>query len=181
MTDTGVVLAVDPGSEQSAFVLWDGRQVLEHQRVSNGFVLAYVVTERFAVRPTLVVEQVESFGMAVGAEVFDTVWWAGRFHQAWTLRGFRAERLPRSAVKLHLCGSRRAKDTNIRQALIDKFGGKERAVGSSINPGPLYGVKADEWAALAVAITWRESVMGDICGNCGNERDYCGCGSVRTR
>jgi hypothetical protein len=30
----------------------------------------------------VVIEKIESYGMAVGAEVFDTVWWAGRFAEA---------------------------------------------------------------------------------------------------
>lgn len=163
----GLVFAVDPGYERSAWVLWDGTAILSRGRVSNAALLGKVATHwdepvhrHFYGNITLVVEQVESFGMAVGREVFETVWWAGRFHQAWTLRGFRAERLTRKAVKLHLCGTPRAKDTNIRAALMDKFGGKAAAVGSRLTPGPLFGVKADEWAALAVAITWREGVWG---------------------
>jgi hypothetical protein len=41
----------------------------------------------------------------------------------------------------------RAKDANIRQALIDKLG----AVGTKKAPGPLYGISGHLWAALAVA------------------------------
>jgi len=55
-------------------------------------------------------------------------------------------------VKLHLCGSARAKDTNIRQALIDRYGGSA-AIGKKAAPGPLYGVSKDVWSALAVAVT----------------------------
>ncbi len=65
--------------------------------------------------------------------------------------------LKRFDVKLHLCGNARAKDTNIRQALIDRFGGiegKSKAVGTKKAPGPLYGCKSHMWAALAVAVTW---------------------------
>jgi hypothetical protein len=80
--------------------------------------------------------------------------WIGRFVEAW--RGsytlmFRRE------VKLHLCGQARAKDPNVRQALIDRFGpGREKAIGTKKQPGPLYGVSADVWSALAVAVTWSE-------------------------
>ena len=56
---------------------------------------------------------------------------------------------------MHLCGHPRAKDPNIRQALLDRFGpGREKALGTKKAPGALYGIKGDEWAALAVAITW---------------------------
>jgi len=59
---------------------------------------------------------------------------------------------------MHICGSARAKDQNIRQALIDRYGGKETAIGKKQNPGPLYGIKADEWQALGLAITFLELV-----------------------
>jgi hypothetical protein len=94
------------------------------------------------------IEMVASYGMPVGREVFETVRWIGRFQQAWrdpeTVRF-----VYRKDVKLHLCGSARAKDANIRQALIDKLG----PVGTKAVPGPLYGVKSHIWSALAVAVT----------------------------
>ena len=71
--------------------------------------------------------------------------------------------LTRRAVKLHLCGSARAKDTNIRAALIDRFGGtggRRAAVGLKASPGPLYGIRSHEWAALAVAVTWHDQHSG---------------------
>lgn len=111
----------------------------------------------------IVFEQIESMGMAVGREVFETVWYAGRMYDRAVQAVMRrqqpgpipVQQLPRRPVKLHLCGSMRAKDANIRQALIDRFGGsKEAAIGSKAKPGPLYGVKAHEFAALAVAVTW---------------------------
>lgn len=37
--------------------------------------------------------------------------------------------------------------------------GKEKAIGKKATPGPLYGVVGDEWAALAVAVTWWDQVV----------------------
>jgi hypothetical protein len=48
----------------------------------------------------------------------------------------------------------KAKDANIRQALIDIYGGNDKAIGNKKTPGPLYGIKGDLWAALAVAVTF---------------------------
>jgi hypothetical protein len=65
----------------------------------------------------------------------------------------------RATVKAHLCRSAKAKDSNVRQALIDLFGGKENAIGTKKTPGPLYGISGDVWAALAVAVTWYDANM----------------------
>ena len=53
----------------------------------------------------------------------------------------------RSEVKMHLCHTAKAKDGNIRQALIDKYG----EPGTKKKPGKLYGVASHIWPALAVA------------------------------
>ena len=104
----------------------------------------------------IVIEKVESYGMAVGAEVFDTVWWAGRFAEA--ACRVPVVMFPRRAVKLALCGDSRAKDANILQALIDRFGGSG-AIGRKAAPGPLYGISRDVWSALAIAVTY--TLQGD--------------------
>ena len=95
----------------------------------------------------MAMEQIRGYGMIVGAEVFDTCFWSGRFVEAWSGK---FDLIPRRDVKLHLCGSSRAKDSNVRQAVIDRVGPQ----GTKKAPGPTYGIKADEWAALALALTW---------------------------
>ncbi len=94
-------------------------------------------------------EQVRSYGMPVGAEVFETVRWSGRFEQVALTRGAAWTYVPRLDVKMHLCHSARANDASLRQALLDRFGEK----GTKKAPGRLYGIKADVWAALALAVT----------------------------
>lgn len=149
-----LVYGLDPGTTQSALVVWDShnRSVVFHATEDNGWILERVMGQWHDC--ALVVEQIQSYGMAVGAEVFATVWWAGRFHQAWNGRAYQ---LPRRDVKLHLCGSARAKDANVRQAILDRFGGKAAAIGTKQQPGPLRGIKAHEFAALAVALTWADT------------------------
>ena len=41
-----------------------------------------------------------------------------------------------------------------RHALIDRFGGKDAAIGRKAAPGPLYGISRDMWSALAIAVTY---------------------------
>ena len=63
----------------------------------------------------------------------------------------------RTQVKLHICGTARAKDSNVRQALMDRYGStRELAIGKKKTPGPLYGFSADMWSALAIALTYKE-------------------------
>lgn len=154
------LIAIDPGNVQSAYVVLEecdpGIAILAHGILPNEELLPMLgdgmVNDDIHVARTcpLVIEMVASFGMAVGKEVFETVWWTGRFCQAW--RGeFR--RLYRMQVKMHLCHTSRAKDANIRQALIDKLG----PAGTKKSPGPTYGVSKDIWSALAVGVTWLET------------------------
>jgi hypothetical protein len=153
------VLAIDPGSEQSAYVLYDGTRPLLFGKKENEELRGSLkASELIRHADLLLIEMVASYGMAVGSEVFETVWWTGRFVEAWDDPFLR---LYRRDVKLHLCGQARAKDANIRQALIDRFGpGKDKAIGTKAKPGPLYGVRADVWAALAVAVTYCDQQQG---------------------
>lgn len=144
------LLAIDPGPEKSAWLLFDNGK-------PDAWGIDLNSNVPIATGNHLAIEMVQSFGMAVGAEVFETVFWVGRFVEAYqqNFRGF--TRVYRKDVKLHLCGSMRAKDANIRQALIDKYGGKDAAIGCKAKPGPLWGIKADLWSALAIGITWLET------------------------
>ena len=147
------VLAIDPGSQQSAYVVYDAdtAKPLLWDKVPNEELLAYLDEGDV---DTMAIEMVASYGMAVGATVFETCVWAGRFIERWPNKLRMPARVYRREVKMHLCGTARAKDANIRQALIDRYGpGKEKAVGLKASPGPLYGMKSDCWSALAVAIT----------------------------
>ena len=128
------ILAIDPGSFQSAWLRFDGSRPQGFGITANDVLAKALRTG--GLPDVVVIEKIESYGMAVGAEVFDTVWWAGRFAEA--ASRVPVVMLPRRAVKLALCGDSRAKDANIRQALIDRFGGSA-AIGRKAAPGPLYG------------------------------------------
>jgi hypothetical protein len=163
------VLAIDPGNEQSAWLILDtdtsqpvafdmdeNFTLLSRLRSPLGSPSAWVDTP-----DCCVIEMVASYGMAVGREVFETVRWIGRFQEAWNMRheetGPGAVLLYRKDVKMHLCGNNTAKDSNIRCALVDRYGpGKEKAIGKKATPGPLYGISNDVWSALAIAVTWSD-------------------------
>lgn len=151
------ILALDPGPAETGFVLYDGLKVRESGVLDNAQVLLQLRQDWRQRADELVVEMIASYGMPVGREVFETCVWIGRFTEAW--RSPDAVRLVyRKDVKLHLCGTTKAKDPNVWQALLDRFGGVD-AVGRKAAPGPLYGVKSHARAALAVAVTaWERAV-----------------------
>ncbi len=138
------ILALDPGEKESGWCIYNGT-VIASGVCGNAELLAGLQSHSADV---LAVEMISSYGMPVGREVFETCVWIGRFKQAW--RDPEAVRLIyRRDVKMHLCASARAKDANIRQALLDAVGPQ----GVKASPGPTYGVKSHAWAALAVAVT----------------------------
>jgi len=141
------VFAIDPGPTQSGWCEWDGGRVVGSGVLPNDDLL-FEVQRRCDVSETLAIEMIASYGMAVGREVFETCVWVGRFQQAWHSPAS-VRLVYRKDVKSFLCGSMKAKDANIRQALIDLVGDK----GTKAKPGPTYGVKSHSWPALAVAVT----------------------------
>jgi hypothetical protein len=146
-----MIFAIDPGPAQSGYaVMSRAATVLASGVLDNADMLRMLIGYE-ASGATLAVEMIASYGMPVGREVFETCVWVGRFVQAWHPR--QHELVYRKDVKLHLCGSPRAKDANIRQALIDRLG----APGTKGKPGPTYGVKSHAWPALAVAVTVADS------------------------
>jgi hypothetical protein len=106
----------------------------------------------------LAIEMIASYGMPVGREVFETCVWIGRFVEAFSRdsRAHAPRLVYRKDVKMHLCGTNKAKDANVRQALLDLFprtgGGATPQVGTKAKPGPLYGVSTHAWPALGVAV-----------------------------
>jgi hypothetical protein len=148
-----VILGLDPGTTKSAWVSLHSGVPAEHAKESNYEVLARVRRDWEPKTDLLALEMVASMGMAVGKEIFETVFWIGQFFEAWAYRGGNTQRVYRREVKLFLCESSKANDSNIRAAIIDRYGGQAAAIGLKRSPGPLFGIKADRWSALAVALT----------------------------
>lgn len=154
-----ILIAVDPGPTESAYVLYDTELMVpaEFEKVPNRHLLSRVEPLVARGANSAAIEMIQSFGMPVGAEVFETCVYIGSLAHQLELLGVPVRFVYRKDVKTHLCGSNRAKDANVRQALIDRYGpGKDAAIGRKKTPGPLYGMTGDCWAALAVAVTATE-------------------------
>ena len=155
------ILAIDPGCAESAYVLMSPDYSPDPQlrgKLANDAVLQVVQDCGRACheRLTVAVEMVASYGMAVGREVFETCVWIGRFVQAAAEQGCKVDFVYRIEEKMALCHNSRARDANIRQALIDRFARFDRKSGKGTrkNPDVFYGFAADMWAAFAVGVTW---------------------------
>lgn len=158
-----MIFAIDPGNEKSAYALLDeSLKPVEFGILDNDEMIEKVYSLPLDTKHSIleqsncdfVIEMVASYGMAVGKEVFETVYWIGRFYEAGVW--FRSRnRIYRMEEKINLCHDSRAKDSNVRQALIDRFG----AVGTKKSPGWFYGVSKDVWAAIAVGVTYADKVV----------------------
>ncbi len=155
------ILAIDPGNTESAFVLMNPDYTVSHSSAGKfgNEVLLKLAQDLSGISGgelTVVIEMVASYGMAVGKEVFDTCVWIGRFAQAAMERGAKVDYVYRMQEKMALCHDSRAKDANIRQALIDRFArfDKKSGKGTKTRPDTFYGFRADMWSAFAVGATW---------------------------
>jgi hypothetical protein len=152
------IIAIDPGPELSAFVEWDGESIFGAALVKNHAmrdILLSTAVDR------VVIEKVACYGMPVGESIFETVYWTGRFAQASCVI---VHRMPRIDVKMHLCKSARAKDSNVIQALIDRFAPfvRNKGKGTKGEPGFFYGFKKDIWQSFALAVTWMDLNWADM-------------------
>jgi len=149
------VLGIDPGPEKSAYVLWGPGSVLDASWIDNEALRHFLRSIEVGESDQCAIESVTSYGMPVGREVFTTCIWIGRFQECWDRRsGQDAELIPRPYVKLHHCNASRAKDSNVRQALIDKYG----KPGTKEHPGVTYGITGHLWAAFALATYMAETL-----------------------
>ena len=157
-----VVFAVDPGNTHSAYAIMTEQpehdyRLLEFGKYENkecmdrmiGWLSKYLKPDR------VVIERVASYGLAVGREVFETCEWIGRFSQE-AEKYVPVDYVFRKDEKITICGNMKAKDSNIRQALIDRFAETDlkNGKGTKKNPDYFYGVSKDCWAAIAVAVTY---------------------------
>ena len=137
-----MILALDPGTTHTAFIQLDQGKIIDHGHLPNAEIRQILIGREY---DRVACEMIASYGMAVGASTFETCVWIGRFIEVAQVD---VELIFRKDIKLFLCGTMRAKDANIRQALLDLIGPQ----GTKKTPGPTYGIKSHTWAALAVAV-----------------------------
>lgn len=146
-----LIVGIDPGSTSTAFVVWkDG--LFNHGHETNDELLDRIRSSRLGavLGATAAIEMIGHYGtgMPAGKDVFHTCLMIGRMVEAFTAKSIPVRLILRPTIKTYLCGTPRAKDGNVAQALRDRLGEK----GTKSNPGPLYGISKHSWSALAVAV-----------------------------
>lgn len=149
-----LIRAIDPGPVESAYIDWDGEKIWNYGKIQNEHLfensgLGYDPNPVFF-------EMVASYGMPVGVEVFETCFWIGRLWEWCVSNGYDCNKVYRKDVKLHLCGSVKAKDSNIITAIVDRFDPMREygkyGKGTAKKQGPFFGFSKDIWQAFAVAL-----------------------------
>ena len=156
------ILCIDPGTTESGLVRLNLTEDGEYSVFSKGIVRNDEIIESFHRLNTniVVVEMITSYGMPVGKSTFDTLILIGEIKGYCKASHIDFHLIARREVKQHLCGSTRAKDKNISQAIKDRFlptgGGSDKYKGTKSKPGPLYGFKSHLFSALALGISFIE-------------------------
>jgi|TARA_Y100000034_G_scaffold40035_1_gene49350 hypothetical protein len=124
-------LAIDPGPVKSGWITWGEGTIWKFGHTDNDKLIEMMEIE-WANWSHLVIEDVSHYGpdITVGKDVFDTCKWMGRFDQFnRDNEGAPTTYISRPDIKLHLLGVRRGTDSQVRMALIDKYGGEREAIG----------------------------------------------------
>ena len=183
-----IILALDPGTKRTGWCfLVDGEP--KHWCTEKGGNVEnkeiYPIIKAFDC--PVIIENVSSYGASVGQTTFDTVNWIGRFTRETENLGLPWDYVTRQEVKLVLLQTPRATDVQVRQKLIDLFGGLDKAIGGKkcrfckgkkwtgrshdpcedcnvtgyeTAPGPLKGITGHTWSALAVGfVGWLSSAF----------------------
>jgi hypothetical protein len=152
------ILAIDSGTFDTGYCIVNSEilKPIRFGKIKNEEILLIINT--LSSDDVVVLEQFKSYGMSIGQSTMDAIQWNGRFIQRAKDRGLKVDLVARLEEKMNLCKNGKAKDSNIRQALIDRFG----EVGVKNNPGWFYGVSKDVWSAVAIAVTWSDREKGKI-------------------
>lgn len=155
-----MILGIDPANEYSAFVVVENdlSAVVDKGKIPNKELqdkISNWKTENYPI-DYVAIEGIQSFGMPVGQTTFETCYFIGRLLEQFEAFDIEPTLIYRSEEKMLLCHSMKAKDSNIRQALVDRFAPNtpNNGKGYKSNPGLFYGFKLDIWQAYSVAVTY---------------------------
>ena len=133
----GMHLSIDPGNIGSGWVLWGPNdtmigdiEIVGHGRDRNVHIRKWIARyPNQTMNCHLEIECPKPRGQPTAAEEMEMMIQIGRFLQMW--RGDWTY-VFRQQAKSAICGGRNPTDSNVRQALIDHFGGDSVAIGGGV-------------------------------------------------
>lgn len=152
-----IILAIDPGPNDSAFVRWDtvDEKVLESGHVLNNELLRVLRT--LGSTDVVAIEDPQAQRRPASDDFIKTCKWTGIFQEAAAGRlhdGCGLKLIPYREISAHFCGIVNAKEKFVKEALLKRFGDP----GTKKNPGKLYGITGHKMSALAVAVTYMDGI-----------------------
>jgi len=144
-----MILGIDPGSEETAFaIMTDDYEVADAGKIDNDEFLDLTLPAMLGNGiKAVVIEGIQSYGMAVGKTVFETCYVVGECRRVAKMRGKPVYIYSRPEYARAIVGGMKANDALIRGALINRFGGDKK--GEPLNK--LKG-NSDKRSAFAVAV-----------------------------
>lgn len=140
-----MILGIDPGSSETAFCLIDqDYRIQSAGKLLNVDMRAHIRDCLFSVAA---IESIQSYGMPVGREVFDTCYEIGRLMQLIEGIGGKFTLIPRPEYTRRICGVQKVNDAVLRQALLLRFGGDKKGEALHMLKGC-----SDKRSAFAVAV-----------------------------
>ena len=157
-----MILAIDPGNVQSGYcVIGPSYKPMDFDKVNNETLASNLERMFYGFGiDEVVIEMIGHYGtaMAPGKTVFDTCVWIGRFIQITEDCNLPCTLIKRKVVATHICDSPKAKDSNVTQALVDRFAPYQGNYGKGTKkePGFFYGFAKDIWQAYALGVTYMD-------------------------
>jgi len=162
------ILAIDPGTTQSGYcILNQAYNPLDFGKVDNEKLVDdfHYLRWKYGV-DAAVIEQLSSYGNAIGDSVLMTALWSGRFNQK-MLDDYGANfpifYVKRKQYVTELTNNPKAKDSNVTRYLIDRFepNATNHGKGTKKNPSRFYGMSADAWQACAISVWSMDNYLGN--------------------
>jgi len=154
---SNVILGIDPGPSQSAYVVWDTKTqtIVDHGQSDNITFRKNIIWVKDDIEPDIcVIEGMAFYGKVMNGESFDTLMYIGRLQEIFEDNH---ELVYFPDIAYHFCNSRRGiKTSHINAVLTNRFGGK----GTRKQPGVFYGIREHEWSALSAAIFYQDKIRG---------------------
>jgi len=140
-----IIMGIDPGTSCSGIALVkDNYIVIDSRKIYSSEVENFIRNTS----PNIVVcESIQSYGMAVGMEIFETCFWIGEYRQVCRQCSIPFHLYPRPEYARAIAGVQKVTDSVLRQALLLRFGGDRKGE-------PLFKLKGstDQRSAFAVAV-----------------------------